>query len=989
MQARRLIKRVLSPPYNYNPVDDADLCLATLVTTITYLQSTVYHNLSEFCQFVQPSSPDPGNYSCPLSPGAHAFGFDVVLNSDYVFGTIVPTIQVLSVDVPPIQLVCLSFELTPRFTTALDVTFSIVPLAVALLVGFASLFAAILNPWTGTWNLLRATSNVRQDPDTLRLVTPGFSDALNYIQFAVFTACLSLDYPGFYQPVLSRAAWSNLLFNTTLLYPSGNGTLSWSTTSASLAGHVDPSPPTLINIVNGSDFGLTRYASLVGISGKEVWPTFMVWFLLVLAGVTVLTEIGFAISWAYKQATRNRTSDFGATQLCFLGGMLIRVWSLFYIVLVTTSCYQFVVAGESPAFQVGLSVIVLVFLGVVAPLVLIWVISRYKMEHLFEDFHVLLGLGPLYNTYEPEKVMFVAFVFVIRLVQGIVVGAAQASGIAQITLLASLELMFLLGLNIWRPFRPRTSMNGWHTFVGIMRLMITLFLIAFIPSLGVDAGVRGWIGYTLLVLHGVVLIFIFLLNVIQTIIEVTARQLGAGEESARREREFGLVNVFGINQLMRRANSQRQPAHLEYAEDNQEPKQGDMALAQRRSSSQGTSSYGLMETQSYLSRGSTTPGATPIALYGDRRNTTSPVSPSAYGYIPRGGPLSPTNGSNNGTLTVPTSPTTPDSQRTQAFYRQPRRSVLPPLSPITSASRFDPNVERENIDTAVRTAFNDSLEDVHRPKSRTASPRPASRTEQRPPPNYAVREVDDYYYRRPDYTNPLNTDSTARRLGTGPADPTGPVAVATSWFNRIFSRNPDKGKFEVVRGNAARTEIPLTENTREMSRPSSAGKGDDVRSPLVSTDSRILEDENEDVIGERRSSEDISSPLPIIPELDVPNPTMDILPPSQSQISTLMDAVEEEDLDFPSPPPKNPQRGSISSVEDLPLPGPPPSIPRKSSARMSPRIRTEIPWQSTSDSERIREVRTGRPIWTEHNLSSRESVGQIHDSEVEGWSDEE
>ena len=224
------------------------------------------------------------------------------------------------------------FSTYSTIRSSIHVPISIVPLIIALLVGFATLFAARFNPWTGTSDLLRATSNFGQDDDALRLVTPGFSDVWYYIQFAVYTACLSLDYPGVYQPALSRVAWSNLLFNTTLLHPNGNGTLPWSTVTTSLNGQFDNSTASLINIVNGSDYGLTQYAALVGIPGKDVWPTFMVWFLFVLAGMTILTQLVSVIYWIYRHARGLHTNDFGTLNLCFLGGMIIRIWQLFYIV---------------------------------------------------------------------------------------------------------------------------------------------------------------------------------------------------------------------------------------------------------------------------------------------------------------------------------------------------------------------------------------------------------------------------------------------------------------------------------------------------------------------------------------------------------------------------------------------------------------------------------------------------------------------------------
>jgi len=1017
---------------------------ATLITDISYLQNSVFHNVSAFCSSLQ--GPAAANLSCPLAPGlTHAFGVNAQLASDYQFGVIVPTFQVLSPDLPPQEYVCVTFQLTPRLDPGLTIPFSIIPLVIVLLVGFATVFAARFNPWTGTEDLMRATSNFGQDPDALRLVTPGFSDAWYYVQFAVYTACLSLNYPGVYQPSLSRLAWSQLLFNTTLVY-NANDTVQWSTATKSITGAIDSSsPPSLINCVNASDHGLTQYAALVGIPGQDVWPTFMVWFLLVLVGVTVFTEIAFMIYWVYKRVRHDDTDDlgFGTVNLCFLAGMLIRIWQLFYIVIVALSCYQLVIGRNSPAFQLGLSVITLILLGLALPVVLVWIVSRN--QHLFADLNVLLALGPLYNTYAEPKVLFCAIVFIVRLFQGIVIGAAQASGIAQITLLCLLEIIFLVALNIWRPFQRRTSMNAWHTFMASVRLLVLLFLIAFIPNLNVSAGVRGWIGYTLLVIHGAVFIIVFLLNVIQTLVEITARLAGAGEDSARREREFGLANVFGINQLMKRKNSTRTPTDLEYEQGNVETKareQGFGGSPQQRishnSSSQGGSSFGLTDTTAFYMgspQGPLSPyGPSPIPPTTDRLSPMGPVSSNVgqYAYFPGatsaatpvavGGhqlsplpfeysqhsplhsPLASTFGPQSPIgLTVPG----PSDPRVSVYYRQPRRSAHIPLSPTGTSTRFDPQTERTQVDNAVRTALSENLTDdaITPPaRPRTNSPRP---TTPRPRPDYAVREADAYYYRRPDYSQPLNPSvSTPRRLGTGPADPTGPIAIAGSWLRSLFRGNPEKGKFEVVRGNAARTleqststgGITTGDGTRTMtqtsegdSRPSSAGREGDVRVPLVINPktSRISEeDENED-----------SS---IYPEDDIPQspvPTTSRaarglgLNPSLPFQSTYIESDDDEDeFRLPPPPPKNPNRESVSSFEEAP-----PSLPPKSSQR-SPRVRGEIPGvlmagrgsaTPTGEDEKVGQVKRGRPIWTEaHDSGSKESVGEVRYSGGD-WSDEE
>jgi hypothetical protein len=58
---------------------------------------------------------------------------------------------------------------------------------------------------------------------------------------------------------------------------------------------------------------------------------------------------------------------------------------------------------------------------------------------------------------------------------------------------------------------------------------------------------KGWIGYVILLMHGIVLVFGFFLNAIQTIIEVAARLAGAGGESGvgGGAARGGLVKVSG------------------------------------------------------------------------------------------------------------------------------------------------------------------------------------------------------------------------------------------------------------------------------------------------------------------------------------------------------------------------------------------------------------------------------------------------------------
>ncbi len=87
------------------------------------------------------------------------------------------------------------------------------PLVVLIVVGIANSVCSYLQAHGERRMSFRWTTNYGRDADLLRLVTPGFGDCLQYIQFIALTSGLTLNYPGFYRPVASNVAWSALMFN--------------------------------------------------------------------------------------------------------------------------------------------------------------------------------------------------------------------------------------------------------------------------------------------------------------------------------------------------------------------------------------------------------------------------------------------------------------------------------------------------------------------------------------------------------------------------------------------------------------------------------------------------------------------------------------------------------------------------------------------------------------------------------------------------------
>lgn len=409
---------------------------------------------------------------------------------------------------------CITASVTPDLGEMISGLLTYLPALVLLTTGVATMAAAIYSPW-GTLDVFKWTSNYGRDEDLLRLVTPGFGDCLQYIQFIVLSGSLSLNYPGYYQPVVSKGSWSVLMFNESFV-SHGSG-------SKSLVDGV--------YTANGT-YGLDITSQLVGMTAdKDIWAGMMIWLLVIIAAVTILSQIGFAFRWGYRHVSNNAGTDLRTKNLPFSIGNVIRiVFNYFLLPIVALSMFQFVVANQSPGYTVGLAALTLVILVLFTSWLLWLVASTRPRSHLFDDLPTVLMYGPLYNTYSDDAATFVIVPVILTFLRGIAIGAVQQSGIAQLVLLAICEVVLILTLNAFRPFASPTSMNFIHTAFAGVRLLTVLLSVAFVPSLGVGNAVIGWIGYVILTLHALVLFIGFFLIPLQTLIEVVARLAGAGGE---------------------------------------------------------------------------------------------------------------------------------------------------------------------------------------------------------------------------------------------------------------------------------------------------------------------------------------------------------------------------------------------------------------------------------------------------------------------------
>lgn len=530
-----------SPDWNNPNVTDGKIVnvvqsnnhYTTLFTTLSVLSFTPYYNASQFCEAVTQGS-------CPLGPVFNVNGYVLTLwsllhlltmssfrsnpaelrafsighdlQSSYQFTSVVSTLRVRSGDASATDLACISATITPDLGSTLRGLLAFFPPMILVFIAVANILAATYSPW-GSTDVFRWTSNYGRDEDLLRLVTPGFADCLQYIQFIALTGALSLAYPGFYQPIVAQGAWSALMFNQSFV------------SSASGTNPVTDG----VYTVNGT-YGLDRYSQYVGLTAdQDIWPGMVIWLLVILAAVTVLTQLAFGSRWLYHKWASVPQEDLRAKNMPFTLGNIIRIiFNFLLLPIISLSMFQLVIAGHSPAYSVALAVVlILALLGFACWMVRLIVTTRPR-AYLFDDLPTVLLYGPVYNTYSDDAAPFVLVPIFITLIRGIAIGALQPAGIAQIVVLAICEVVLVLTLTAFRPYPSPTSMNLYQGLFAVVRFLVVLLSVTFVPTLGVSEQTKGWIGYVILLLHAIVLVFGFFLNALQTMLEVFARLAGAG-----------------------------------------------------------------------------------------------------------------------------------------------------------------------------------------------------------------------------------------------------------------------------------------------------------------------------------------------------------------------------------------------------------------------------------------------------------------------------
>ncbi|KLU87218.1 hypothetical protein MAPG_06220 [Magnaporthiopsis poae ATCC 64411] len=502
------------------------------------------------------SSGRPENVSCFLQqypPGVTKppnFGPILIMNSHVDIGPLgmLPS-YALRVSFEPgpdgsIPPRCVYAEVTPQLSGAVTVAAQIGPILVFALVVVSGFLTTLYKQpivvdtaHSGYW-ARRVPLQENPAPPPARAILPGVGDCLLHLQFIFLMGALTVRYPGFYQPVVSKTNWA-VLFS-----PSG---------PIGMRSVYDDGVADGIYWINGTLTGTDGITLLSQVSGTPI-TTYVFWNMLLLAClVAIAVTLVLKISPLVVPSIRAKFSASADTEprphqtaTRTTWNVLRVVFSYFLQPLVAIMTYQ-LSSQFLPAWQLALIVVLMVL--VISAIA--WMTSTAPSNQLGS---LLLGGSKKkyrslnqgaddgYRRFDSRAIFTIIF-FVVAFLRGAMIGAVQSNPIGQLAILALLEFVLLASTAILNPF-PSFAL----VFVCscLARLAVVVLTIIFLPQLHADIGTRMAVGYSILAIHAAVLLFACALPAALRLARVWFRNMAVYDE----------LEIYGVSQLTRRRTNQ-------------------------------------------------------------------------------------------------------------------------------------------------------------------------------------------------------------------------------------------------------------------------------------------------------------------------------------------------------------------------------------------------------------------------------------------------
>ncbi|KAI9925354.1 hypothetical protein MW887_006282 [Aspergillus wentii] len=513
--------------YHGSDCEEVDGAFANVLVDVKVLGETVGYQFES-------------NASCPTVPITGHFRYDpqtyttyrtaYSLGSAYRLSTLATTIRVRLNNGSDVA--CMAANITPDLGPVASNLLKGIPVAILILSGLISM--ALKTSRSRSSMFRYEIANSQRDP--VEPFLPGIGDCLQYMQFIFMAGCLTLSYPGFFKPIVSQFSWSSLIY--------ANGPIAHE--------FLYPGVQDNIYSINGT-YGLELMAQVLGATTMtDLWTNATINLSVMVLILVVMIQLASLFKWMWRLLSTPQSGNI-EMKADFLAHIQHAGWSVLRMVLhyyifpiVTFSLYQSHVAKFFPVYQTFLAVLLVSLLAVSLGFVV-----RY------------LGLHDKQNLFFTESSLprssqswLSDALYGLPLLRGIIIGGLQISGIGQIVALAICEIALIVAL-----FSHRYTSPVWKGIsIAVVRLTTILMSCAFLPSVGLSEGTKGYVGYCILSFHAAVLIFGFFANSILNVLKLVLRRKNILDPHSVDPEDR--PPVFGLDQLSRRSKRNMSFSHL-------------------------------------------------------------------------------------------------------------------------------------------------------------------------------------------------------------------------------------------------------------------------------------------------------------------------------------------------------------------------------------------------------------------------------------------
>lgn len=382
---------------------------------------------------------------------------------------------------------CLQAVITPALSTATSATLRWIPAIFFVFILLVGILRGFNERIYGLGDASRTSSDLN---------LPGVGDFLNYLQFMFLSGSLSLQYPGFFQPVVSKLHLFSLFTRGPITHE-----------------HMYRSVEDGIYAINGTYGGTTGLEHMHQIVGAPqtmtTWYNFVIAFLMITAAAALFVEFVTACRKIFQRKYRPVDYEPTSSRLSSRVIAVLRlILSYFTLPLSALSFYQLSAAAWLPIYHT-VSASLLIIASILA---FIWLFRRLPAQSAARLIHGVpkwyqkeMAQSTPYGNYEADK-FFATTVVVLTFVRGAVIGGLQLYGPVQLAILGASELGLLLAIRWLRAY----SICTIGTTAPICRLLVLLLMVSFAHGLA-RGPVKSGFGYIILAIHASMLVFGFFL----------------------------------------------------------------------------------------------------------------------------------------------------------------------------------------------------------------------------------------------------------------------------------------------------------------------------------------------------------------------------------------------------------------------------------------------------------------------------------------------